>query len=99
MLKLGNLDGLKQCLDDEEQLRHQFLKYRIPAASSKIISIARKNNCGVKFVGGGGGGCLWILGQPNQIIKVKNKISQLESAKILNFSIDYSGVQSQTIFV
>lgn len=99
MLKVGNLDGLKQCLNREEQLRHQFLKYRIPAASSKIISIARKNNCGVKFVGGGGGGCLWILGEPNQIVKVKNKISQLETAKILNFSIDYSGVQSQTVSI
>ena len=99
MLKQGNLEGLKQCLNREEQLRHQFLKYRIPAASSRIISIARKNNCGVKFVGGGGGGCLWILGEPNEILKVKNKISQLESAKILKFSIDYSGVQSQTITV
>ncbi len=97
MLRIGNLDGLKKCLNYEEQLRHQFLKYRIPAASSKIISIARKNNCGVKFVGGGGGGCLWVLGEPNQIKQVKNKISKLNSAKILNFSIDYSGVQSQTV--
>jgi galactokinase/mevalonate kinase-like predicted kinase len=50
-------------------------------------------------LGGGGGGCLWILGEPDQVIQVKNKISQLESAKILNFSIDYSGVQSQIISV
>lgn len=97
MLNLGNIDGLKICLNREEQLRHQFLKYRIPAASSKIISIARKNNCGVKFVGGGGGGCLWLLGNPTEINLVKQKISQLESAKILPFSIDYVGVKSNFI--
>lgn len=98
-LKVGDINGLKNCLDGEERLRHQFLKYRIPADSSKIISIARKNNCGVKFVGGGGGGCLWILGEPTEIIQVKEKISTLKSAQILPFSIDNHGVQSGTYLV
>ena len=95
-LKIGDINNLKDCLNNEERLRHQFLKYRIPAASSKIISIARKNNCGVKFVGGGGGGCLWILGKPLQINQVKEKISRLKSAQILLFNIDYHGVQSNS---
>lgn len=91
-LNHGKLEIMKQCLNHEEELRRDFLKYRIPRVSAKIISIARVNGCGVKFVGGGGGGCLWILGKENEIASVKEKISQLKSATILPFSIDYQGI-------
>lgn len=93
-LKHNDLETMKHCLNYEEELRRDFLRYRVPGVSSKIISIARKNNCGVKFVGGGGGGCLWILGEPQQILNIKEKISQLKLAQILPFLIDFHGVSS-----
>lgn len=96
-LKKGNLDIMKKCLNQEEELRRNFLKYRIPAASSRIISIARDNDCGVKFLGGGGGGCLWILGREDKVSKVKEKIYHLKTASILSFSIDYQGVTSRVL--
>ena len=96
-LDKGDLETMKVCLNQEEKLRRDFLKYRMPAASSRIISIARNNNCGVKFVGGGGGGCLWILGEEKNIFKTKEKISHLKTAQILPFLIDYQGVTSKII--
>ena len=98
-LNKNDLETMKNCLNCEEELRRSFLKYRIPGISSKIISIARKNNCGIKFVGGGGGGCLWILGEEDKINLVKDKVSKLKSIKILEFSIDQCGVQSHIVTI
>lgn len=96
-LNKGDIKTMKKCLNKEEELRRDFLKYRIPAASSRIISIARNNDCGIKFVGGGGGGCLWILGEEQKIIKIKEKISHLKTAKILPFNLDHKGVDGNVI--
>jgi len=95
--KKGDLVTMKQCLDYEENLRKDFLKYRIPSTSSKIISVARKNNCGIKFVGGGGGGCLWVLGDEENIKKLKEEISCINSILILPFQIDTQGVKTSHV--
>jgi hypothetical protein len=44
-----------------------------------------------------GGGCLWILGEEENINKTKEKISHLKTAQILPFLIDYQGVRSKII--
>jgi galactokinase/mevalonate kinase-like predicted kinase len=91
-LSVGNLDKVAKYLDKEEILRHDFLNYKIPSSSAKIIDIARKNGCGIKFVGGGGGGCLWILGEQKNLKTIKDEISKVKNIKILPFLIDYQGV-------
>jgi len=96
-LSLNKLDEAADCLNNEEVLRYNFLKYKVPLSSIKVINIARKNKCGVKFVGGGGGGCLWILGNEKNLEKIKSEISRIKKITVLPFSIDYQGVLVNTL--
>jgi len=98
-LLTDNIDLIIDCINTEEKLRSDFLEYKIPSAASKIITTARKNNCGVKFVGGGGGGCLWVLGQEDNLLKFKKEIYRLKTIQFLPFSIDYDGVVAKSVQV
>jgi len=55
-----------------------------------------ENNCGARFTGAGGGGCIWALGQIEDIDKLKGiwerVLSNREHAHLLDIEIDAKGV-------
>jgi len=62
----------------------------------KLIVSARKNGCGARFTGAGGGGCMWAIGEASDIESLKGKwesiLSHREGACLLEFGIDSEGV-------
>jgi D-glycero-alpha-D-manno-heptose-7-phosphate kinase len=61
-----------------------------------LVSSARQMDCGVRFTGAGGGGCVWALGDPDNISRLKGKwetiLGSREDALLLNTRIDTRGV-------
>ncbi|MFA5906949.1 MAG: galactokinase [Desulfobacula sp.] len=53
-------------------------------------------NCGARFTGAGGGGCLWAIGEKEAIDLLKQRwqdiLSVVEGAKILDTKIDNKGI-------
>ncbi len=92
----GDLQEMMKCLNKEEILRQKFLGYKVPTDAAKVIKLAREFGCGVKFVGGGGGGCLWILGEKNNLDYLSLEIVKIKEAEILPILIDNQGVQVRT---
>lgn len=61
-----------------------------------LVSAARDYDCGARFTGAGGGGCIWALGACEQIIKLKSVwrtiLDNTEAGALLDTAIDSDGL-------
>ena len=57
---------------------------------------ALQHNCGTRFAGAGGGGCVWAIGPPEAIAALRPKwerlLSEEKEARLLPCGIDADGV-------
>ncbi len=60
-----------------------------------LFDMAQKHNCGARFTGAGGGGCIWALGLRQDICKLKKEwhaaLSLRKDACILDCCVDGTG--------
>lgn len=63
----------------------------------KLFEQAEELNCGARFTGAGGGGCLWAVGESDQIKALNASwrfiLDPVPGGCILNTRIDSSGIQ------
>ena len=95
--KNGNWKNISKLLDQEETLRSGFLNYPISKSVGKVLRFGRKVDCGIKFCGGGGGGCMWAFGEADSIKELKDFVLQIGELTLLPFNINTSGVQVKTL--
>jgi D-glycero-alpha-D-manno-heptose-7-phosphate kinase len=57
---------------------------------------ALENQCGVRFTGAGGGGCVWALGEIEDILQLKIRWKKIlknrKEAGLLSVKVDTEGV-------
>lgn len=62
----------------------------------ELVASALKNNCGARFTGSGGGGCIWALGEIEDIDNLKGIwekiLSNRTDARLLGVTIDSEGL-------
>ncbi len=62
----------------------------------KLVDSAVENNCGARFTGAGGGGCIWAIGEIEDIATLEKKwgsiLSERQEACILDVKIDSKGL-------
>jgi D-glycero-alpha-D-manno-heptose-7-phosphate kinase len=62
----------------------------------KLYRSALDNQCGVRFTGAGGGGCVWALGEFEDIAQLKIRwrkiLKERKEAGLLDVKIDTEGV-------
>ena len=62
----------------------------------RLIQAARKRDCGGRFTGAGGGGCIWAIGEISAIDRLRNTweriLAQNPEAHLLNVQIDSDGL-------
>ena len=80
----------------ETDLRRQLTPDVLDELGSELVAAARSSHCGARFTGAGGGGCLWALGRPDQILTLRpvweRILEQRESAAILDTCVDALGL-------
>jgi D-glycero-alpha-D-manno-heptose-7-phosphate kinase len=63
---------------------------------SLVIS-AMSHDCGARFTGAGGGGCIWALGEPEDIGQLRSAwmdlLSRKKGAKVLTAKVDAKGLE------
>ncbi len=83
-------------MNKEMVIRNKITPEVLDGMGKKLVASAVKNNCGARFTGAGGGGCIWALGEIDDIDRLKLTWIKLLSAKkeacLLNVKIDSKGL-------
>ena len=83
-------------MNQETHLRCQMTPDVLDITGKKLFEKAIDCNCGARFTGAGGGGCLWAIGETADISKLKSHwekiLGTIAHAKILDTKIEKQGI-------
>jgi D-glycero-alpha-D-manno-heptose-7-phosphate kinase len=83
-------------MNRETAIRRTLTPAVLDNFGEKLTDIARRNGCGARFTGAGGGGCLWAVGEIENIDRLRplweKTLSTRETACLLDVNIDSEGL-------
>jgi D-glycero-alpha-D-manno-heptose-7-phosphate kinase len=95
-LNQSNFKDAVEAMNRETRIRRKMTPEVLDDMGVKLVRAAAENNCGARFTGAGGGGCIWALGEVKDIDRLKGKwesiLSARRRARLLNAKVDYQGV-------
>jgi len=81
----------------ETAIRMEMTPDVLDNLGKKLVDAAAQNHCGARFSGAGGGGCIWAIGDADDISRLKEgwgeMILEREEAFLLNAEIDSKGLE------
>jgi len=96
-LKEGDFQAAAQQMNLETDLRCEMTPDVLDDMGWRLVKLAVQTDCGARFTGAGGGGCIWALGEPDNIINLKGgwqkMLSEIETARLLEMKIDSRGLR------
>ncbi len=85
-----------ELMNRETAIRQKMTPDVLDKIGNQLAKSARKHKCGARFTGAGGGGCIWALGEIENIDRLKplweEILSSENQARLLNFNIDSQGL-------
>lgn len=85
----------------ESELRRTLTPGVVVGAMEPLIQSAEQNKCGARFTGSGGGGCVWALGEEDDIRRLGpvwlDQLAGVQNARLLPSQPDPSGVREERI--
>ena len=100
---LGRLDYAMaaDCMNREVVLRRKMTPGVLDAMGRRLVAAAVEKECGARFTGAGGGGCVWALGSIENIDTLRgiweNILKRRKDAFMLDTGIDRTGMSLQII--
>lgn len=92
-----DMDIAVEAMNRETAIRKTMTPRVLDDLGDRLAAAAVRFGCGARFTGAGGGGCLWALGDPNNLAELKPKWERLldrrSLAGILDCRIDAEGVR------
>lgn len=93
----GDFSGAQAAMNQETELRRRLTPDVLDAAGKRLVETAVANGCGARFTGAGGGGCVWALGNEDQIAGLRPLWQDIvdrqdDNACLLETAIDTNGV-------
>ena len=83
-------------MNRETAIRRTLTPDVLDNVGEELGDLARQNNCGARFTGAGGGGCLWAVGDIENIDRLRpmwqKTLSAREAAGLLDVKIDSMGL-------
>lgn len=93
----GDYSAAARHLNRETTLRRDMTPDVLDDTGRLLVEAAIKNDCGARFAGAGGGGCLWALGDRSNIDRLRLQWMDLlchsESGALLDCGIDTKGLE------
>lgn len=89
------LDEAALAMNREVEIRRKMTPEVLDEIGKKLVDTALGENCGARFTGAGGGGCLWALGEERNIGKLRKRweliLAGREGARLLDTKIAAGG--------
>ncbi|MBN1931687.1 MAG: galactokinase [Desulfobacterales bacterium] len=83
-------------INREVSLRREMTPEVLDEMGEKLVASAIENHCGARFTGAGGGGCIWALGEVEDIGRLKpiweETLSDRKGAFMIDVKIDSKGL-------
>ncbi|OQX21428.1 MAG: galactokinase [Desulfobacteraceae bacterium IS3] len=93
----GNYKDASEMMNRETAIRRKMTPDVLDEMGEQLVESAVKTGCGARFTGAGGGGCLWALGEIENIDSLKEVwesiLAKRQEACLLNIKIDSEGVR------
>ena len=92
-----NYKKASAAMNKEIVIRKKMTPGVLDDMGEKLVDSAVKNNCGARFTGAGGGGCIWALGEIDDVDKLKviwkESLATRKGACLLDVKIDSKGLK------
>ena len=92
----NNYKGAAAAMNTETAHRRTMTPEVLDVMGEKLIDTAVENNCGARFTGAGGGGCIWALGTIDDIDRLRplwvRVLAKHRQAHLLEAGIDSDGL-------
>lgn len=92
-----NFKGAAECMNREVAIRKKMTPDVLDEIGAKLVDSAIENHCGARFTGAGGGGCIWALGEVENIIRLRSIWQEILSVRkeacLLRAKIDNNGLR------
>ena len=99
--KRNNYKEASNAMLSEVAIRCKMTPAVVDSLGEKLIAAARRNECGARFTGAGGGGCIWAFGAAENIDKLRFIWEELlqtrKQATLLHSNIASEGVVIETV--
>ncbi|MCP4370220.1 MAG: galactokinase [Deltaproteobacteria bacterium] len=96
-IDVKNYKKAATAMNKETVIRRKMTPEVLDEMGKKLVDSAFKNNCGARFTGAGGGGCIWALGEIDSIDRLKiiwqELLSTRKGACLLDVKIDSKGLK------
>jgi len=96
-LQNKNFSLAGQLMNTETRIRCKMTPEVLDNTGKKLFEKAEEMNCGARFTGAGGGGCLWAIGELDQIKALEQVwqsiLDTVPGGVLLNTAIDTWGIQ------
>lgn len=83
-------------MNRETAIRRKMTPDVLDAVGRSLVDAAVRSNCGARFAGAGGGGCIWALGNQDDIDRLRGSwetvLSERTDARLLAAQIDTEGL-------
>ncbi|MCF8024203.1 MAG: galactokinase [Desulfobacteraceae bacterium] len=95
----GDFDSAARFMNRETEIRRELTPRVVDETGAELIEAALAKNCGARFSGAGGGGCLWALGSAKAVSELFEDWATIvelrPDALMLEIAVDDEGVKSE----
>ena len=95
-LREHNYKGASELMNQETLIRMKMTPDVLDDMGKKLAEAATRNQCGARFTGAGGGGCVWAIGEKDDIEQLKSIwqdiLREREDACLLEPQINSTGL-------
>ncbi|MEJ2164818.1 MAG: galactokinase [Desulfobacterales bacterium] len=92
----GNYNQAAAEMNRETAIRRTLTPDVLDSMGEKLVAVALQNDCGARFTGAGGGGCLWAIGEIENVDRLKplweKTLRARDEARLLEVEIDSKGL-------
>jgi D-glycero-alpha-D-manno-heptose-7-phosphate kinase len=96
-LTKGNYKQAANYMNQETAIRKKMTPDVLDTVGDELVEAARQCGCGARFTGAGGGGCIWALGEIEDIDRLRSlweeTLSSRKGARLLDVRIDSEGLE------